>query len=327
MLLLRSRIEIIHENQKIVFTHVNDVSVVTSTEQLTDTCVVKLPRCEKFEQTDVTNYIRRGDKISVRLGYDDELETVFKGYVKSVSTTVPLTLECENEAYVLKRISVPAQTFEHFDVQVFCKQYLKGYEQHVTELPIGKFTLIEEMTVLEVLDHLKSNYSCNFFFREGVFYGVMGLFNITKNNSSNTIKFDFGRNVVSSSLKLALKEDVKIQLVAKNVLLNNKKIEVKIPELKGENYSIRTVYIPEAQTEKELKELAKEKYDELNKDKMEGSITAFGVPYVRKADVVHLLDEHAKEQNNKMFFVKGVTYTFNQAGYRQVISLGGVVKS
>jgi hypothetical protein len=59
---------------------------------------------------------------------------------------------------------------------------------------------------------------------------------------------------------------------------------------------------------------------------MEGSITAFGIPLVRKGDMVQLRDSDRKERDGKKFVVDGVDYQFGTSGYRQVINLGYEIK-
>ena len=76
----------------------------------------------------------------------------------------------------------------------------------------------------------------------------------------------------------------------------------------------------------ELKTFAKNTRETFKVDKMSGDFLAFGEPFVRKADLVHLYDEDNTEKDNKKFFVEGVNYTFDGNGYRQKITLGAQIK-
>jgi len=55
---------------------------------------------------------------------------------------------------------------------------------------------------------------------------------------------------------------------------------------------------------------------------MQGSITVFGLPFVRKGDAIKLYDPKNKERDNKSFLIKSVRYEFGMQGYRQQIELG-----
>ena len=56
--------------------------------------------------------------------------------------------------------------------------------------------------------------------------------------------------------------------------------------------------------------------------KMEGTLTLFGIPFVRKGDVVRLTDKDRPERDGKRFRVDAVTYGFGTGGYRQEVTLG-----
>ena len=57
-------------------------------------------------------------------------------------------------------------------------------------------------------------------------------------------------------------------------------------------------------------------------DHLQGSFTAFGLPFVQTGDFVKLYDDKNKERDNKTFLAKAVRYTFGMDGYRQIIELG-----
>lgn len=72
--------------------------------------------------------------------------------------------------------------------------------------------------------------------------------------------------------------------------------------------------------------MAINKQQEWVMDKIEGNITAFGLPFVRKNDIVKFCHPLKKEIDGKRFLVSGVDYNFTQQGYRQVITLGYQLK-
>lgn len=106
MFTLKNQIIIHNSRSRMIVRQVGEVEVHTSVDRFTDTARVTLPRLAKvrgMEERNLTKIIQRNDKIEIRLGYDDRLDTVFKGYIRSVSSRNPMVLECENEAWELKQ--------------------------------------------------------------------------------------------------------------------------------------------------------------------------------------------------------------------------------
>ncbi|MDR2009216.1 MAG: hypothetical protein LBQ22_01890 [Bacteroidales bacterium] len=348
MLKLSVRIEVIHEQaggtgKKIEFNNVNSINITTSIENFTDLCKITLPRKARFEGTDITKIISPDDKITVQLGYDDNLRTVFRGYITKISTTIPLTIECENEGYKLKRIKTDPKTYPDFDIEDFCKENIPGFSLKVNPCKHGKIFLDQEMSLTAALNFLKESlkiYNYYFFFREekneSIFYGIYDHSQIPENNR-RTGKFEFGKNVIDSSLKLTMKKDINTQVITQSISSGTETskpegVTEKWPVIDNEKYKKETHFIESlinydpVSLKKTLSELAKLRHENLTRDTMEGTITTFGEPFVRKGDVAFLIDENVPEHNNKKFLITGVTYNFGQSGYRQILTLGGEIK-
>lgn len=106
MFTLKNQIIIHNSRGRMIVRQVGEVEVHTSVDRFTDTARVTLPRIVKVrgaEESNLTKIVKQNDAIEVLLGYDDSLETVFQGYVKSVSTGNPMVIECENKAWELKQ--------------------------------------------------------------------------------------------------------------------------------------------------------------------------------------------------------------------------------
>jgi hypothetical protein len=334
MFRLKSKIEIKTESGKATFYNVADLSVTTSMGTFTDTCKLTLPRIyskHNRDEKDLVKIFKRGDEITIQLGYDETLETVFKGYLKSVSTGRPVVIECENEAWKLKQITLKPQYYAKLNIKKFVEEHKKiieeqmpGFTTEIIDVDLGEVRINGDTSLAKVFDYFMANYPFRFFFRDGIFYGVLPSSMMLKNDVIKTHKFKFGQNIISDSLTYTLADDVKIQIVAKAILKNNKKIEYKTPE-EGE---IRTFLVPGATTEADLKTYAEDTLKTYKVNKMSGDFTAFGLPFVKKGDIVHLFDidndnkVRNEERNDKKFLVEGVTYTFGKGGYRQKIILG-----
>lgn len=325
----QAHIEIVTQDGKtITFSQVNTCKVVTSLHTLTDTCTITLGRKRNWKDedvTDLTELIRRGDQITVQLGYGNDLETVFQGYLKTIKTGTPVTIECENEAWNLKQMPVANKYYESLTMSDFVSEFLSSYQVSVSNVNFGEVRINGETTVAGVLDYFMKNYPVRFFFRDGTFYGILAHMQLMKDEAVETHEFKWGLNVVKDNLKYTLAEDVKVQIVAKVILQDNTKLEVKEPQ-DATDAGVRTFMVPGAKSKDDLKKYAQEKLATYKVDKMDGSFTAFGEPLVKKGDLVHYYDDEHTERNDKRFVADAVTYSYGLGGYRQEITLGTEIK-
>lgn len=327
MLLPRCKIVITSpspECRVVMFDYVTEMEVVSSTLNFTDTAKVIVPRKLKYKGVSVTEFIKRNYTISIEAGYSDSLETIFKGYVKSVSSGTPIVIECENEVWKLKQIKMPATSYIPFSISKFLAEWMKDYVCKKADLTLPEVKIANDTPLAKVFDYLMTTYPIRFYFRGDVFFGILPNALPLENADIKTIRFKIGHNTISDSLTYTLAEDVKVQVIAKVVTKENKKLEWKEPK-DGEGAEVRTILIANAKTESDLKQAALDWLKTFKVDKMSGDFLAFGEPFVRKGDLVYLFDEDHKEQNDKKFMVDAVTYTFGQGGYRQKITLGAEI--
>jgi hypothetical protein len=314
--------------KRITFSQVNSCKVVTSLHTLTDTCTLTVGRKRKWKDedvTDLTEIIRRGDQITIKLGYGDALETVFQGYLKAVKTGTPVTIECENEAWKLKQMPIANKYYESLTMSAFVNEFMSGYQVSAADVNFGEVRINGDTTVAGVLDYFMKNYPVRFFFRDGKFYGTLAHMQLMKDEGVQTHKFKWGMNVDSDNLSYTLADDVKVQIVAKVILQDNTKLEVKEPQ-DATDAGVRTFMVPTAKSEDDLKKFAQDKLATYKVDKMEGTFTALGEPLVRKGDLVHYYDDEHTERNDKKFVADAVTYSYGMGGYRQEITLGTEIK-
>ncbi len=77
-----------------VFDKVASVEITRDIETLTDTCVLQLPKKVKW-QGESTLPIKRGDEVTVWLGYDGDLQFAFRGFITTLGLKTPTTITCE----------------------------------------------------------------------------------------------------------------------------------------------------------------------------------------------------------------------------------------
>jgi hypothetical protein len=322
MFKLCSNIIITTASGTLTFPYVNNIDIPTSIETLTDSATIKFPKKLSWKDKPLFDLIRRGDQVSISLGYDNNLNTVFEGYIRKVQGGTPLEIECEDQMYLLKNVKLPTKHYDSLTLKDLLSQFCpSSVPFDVPDVNLGEFVIKDQPTLAMTLEYIRKEYCLNFFFRSGKLYGVMPSTLSAIDSSFQTNIFRIGQNVISNSLEYIQAEDVKIIIKAKTILKDNSKLECQAPEGESDG-EIRTFHCPWANNLDDLKKFANETLQNFKVDHMQGSITVFGLPYVMKGDTIKLYDDKNKERDNKSFLAKAIRYQFGMEGYRQVIDLG-----
>ncbi len=314
MLKLSARIEITGE-KKWVFEKITACEIVRDSEALTTTCKLTLPRKVKWKG-ETSNPIKRGDKISVWLGYDDNLQLAFTGYVLRKGFKAPIVILCEDEMFMLKQTPCVKKSYKNVDIQTLLKDQGLPYDIKVLgEQNIGQYRVNFE-NVSELLAHLKENNIRTFFRIEDgkpvLYCGVL----FDHGNEMRQV-FATGINIISdSSLDEQKAEDVKIKLKVVSLQSDNKKkIKVEVGDADGEKRTLHCY----GKTEAEAKAWGEQELERLKRDGLTGSFQTFGHVLLDVLDVIGIkIDGERKGK----YQVQKNTITFGSSGFRQDITLG-----
>ncbi|MDR3094922.1 MAG: hypothetical protein LBU62_09835 [Bacteroidales bacterium] len=306
------------------FDYVNSIEVKTSCRNLTDTAEVRIPRKMEWEQKPITNFIARDDKITVEAGYKEHgLQTIFKGYLNEVENGFPIVLRCENEMRLLKTITVKAEKIEKFNIKDFFSRYAPSIEVIIPgELSFGSMDIVEDMPMSRALDEIMKVYPyLKGFFLDGKFYATMLTVPFAERKA---IAFSPERNMISDNLTYTRSDEVKVSIKAVSILRDNTQIVefAMANERDREGTEQRQFFCPWCTDKESVRAYAEKMLAEFKTDRMTGSFKAFGVPFVRKGDIVQLNDSYRPERNGKKFVAEAVDYSFGTSGYRQNITLG-----
>lgn len=314
LFVLNANIEI-KSDKTWTFTRIAEVEVVRDAESLTDTCTLTIPKKVKWKDA-VGVPIKRGDQITVQLGYGEKLQTAFCGYVTKVGTMAPVVVVCEDEMFRLKQKETKKLAYKSVTLQQLLDDQQIGVPVKVFgEQNIGAYRVTAD-TVAKLLHQLKEQGVRSFFryAEDGsptLYCGVL-----FEKQGQRVQVFDNRRNLIDdSSLDFQRAEELKLKVKAVSLDAKNKKVSVEVGDDDGET---RTVHAYN-KTEAELKPWAEQELKRLKCDGLTGSFEAFGARLVDKLDTVGVVLDGEKCGE---YQVKKNTITYGTGGFRQSIELG-----
>lgn len=304
-----------------LFNAVHEVNIVQDVMSLTDTCEVQLPKKIKWQNA-VKNYekppVKRGDKITVKLGYNDELKTIFTGFIRSIDAKVPIVIKCEDGMFLLKQQAAKPKAYKNASLKEIITDLLAGtgieFKLVDDNLKIGKYRITRK-TVSEELQELKEKYMLMSYFRriddkEVLYVGLAYPF-----DNRQKLFFEHSKNIISENFEYRVKEDIRVKVEAISFDAKNKKTELELGDKDGDLIKVRIDGI----SKDELKKYAQQALDRYKQSGFKGSFETFGVPEVSKCDMV---DIKSSDENQGLYLVKKNEIIFGQGGYRQKIELG-----
>ena len=293
------------------------VEIHSSVELLADTAKITLPAAEYNKALDVEQELRRGDAVTIRLGYAETgLVTEFVGYLQRIATdNGDLTLTCEDDLFlfrkplkdaVLTKISLSsllARIIQEMGVsiKVDCS-YSWVYDKFV----------IKAATGYDVLKKVQEECGADVYLREGVLHlhppgEVIGTERI----------YDFAYNIEEANLTYRRAEDKKYLIAVKALLPNGKVREFEVGTPGGDKITVKCPTSDEVsmrlRAETELRRRTFDGYD--------GSIEGWLVPECVAGDTVELHDADYPHKEG-VYFVRSVTTEFSSSGGKRKIELG-----
>lgn len=293
------------------------VEIHSSVELLADTAKITLPAAEYNKALDVEQELRRGDAVTIRLGYAETgLVTEFVGYLQRIATdNGDLTLTCEDDLYlfrkplkdaVLAKISLSsllARIIQEMGVsiKVDCS-YSWVYDKFVVKAATG----------YDVLKKIQEECGADIYLREGVLHlhppgELIGTERI----------YDFAYNIEEANLTYRRAEDKKYLIAVKALLPNGKVREFEVGTPGGDKITVKCPTSDEVsmrlRAETELRRRTFDGYD--------GSIEGWLVPECVAGDTVELHDADYPHKEG-VYFVRSVTTEFSSSGGKRKIELG-----
>ena len=292
------------------------VEIDSSWALLTDSCKIMLPsniwHQGKFVNLADAELIKKGDPITVELGYDGLNDLVFTGFVDSIQAGSPVTVIGQDYMWLLKK-KAQNLSYKKIDLESLLRDLLPAaINFKAVGRSLGQFR-ITKASPAEVLSELKKSYYLHSWFRGNTLYSGLAYWPETLESHS----FSFGVNIIEDGSELTFKkaEDNRIKVRAISMLPDNSKIEVEVGDIEGDVRTLHFYNLAKA----ELEKIAEESIKTLRYDGYSGSFLTFGQPMVNHGDIVEI--EDPKYNRAGQYLVKRVLRTFGAQGYRQKIYL------
>lgn len=293
------------------------VSIHSSVELLADTASVVLPASEYGKALDVESKLKRGDQVSIGIGYTEYgILEEFKGWLQAIRTDDgSITLECEDDLFLFRKDLANIQ-FKAITIKNLLNHVIKGcglsYKLNCSyEWTYTKFT-INAATGFDVLKKVQEECGADIYLKNGTLHVHAPAEKVGKNRI-----YDFARNIEKSDLKYRTSADRKVRVVVKALLPDGKVRKIETGTTGGDKKEIMCATSDIASMTRRGEIEAKR----LSYDGYEGSFDTWLIPVAEAGDSATLSDADYPEKDGK-YFITSVTTEFGATGGSRKIELG-----
>lgn len=302
------------------------VNVKRSVEQLTDTAIIDIPGTLYNKAVNTTNvkldsvekHIQRGDRVVIKLGYNNTLYTEFDGYLEHIENENDrLRLHCE-DAVFLYRQPLPDTQHKNITVEALLQRIIAtlGIPHSVNcsyQVTYDRF-VVKGNTGYDILKKIQEELKPNVYVKNNMLHVHPQYTEIFGEAS-----YHFAVNIEKSNLKYKDAEQRKILVEVQGKDADGKVIKVEEGTPGGDRFSLNISGISNPM---QLRTIAQQTL--LNKGGYtgyEGSFTGWLIPYCDTAYKVHITDNDY-EYKNGTYYVTAVEVNFSEKGAERIVTLG-----
>ena len=287
-----------------------------SVEQLSDTAIIVLPGAYYNQALQVEQQIQRGSRVVIELGYDNDLQREFTGFVDAIHTDDgSLRIVCEDglfkyrvalENRVLKNVSLT-------DVLAFLHRFIPGYSYVCDyDFTYEQFA-IQDATAYDVLKKIQEETKANIYLKDTVLH-----IHPQYSEIFGTVNYDFAKNIESSDLQYRQETERNVRVVVESKGRDGKVKKVEAGTTGGDNVAIKIGGVASLSS---LQKIADEALLQRRYTGYEGSFKTWLVPFIDAGYKARLRDDDY-EYKNGVYYVTKVETTFSQMGAIRTVSIG-----
>lgn len=301
-------------------------------DNYSDSAVIRIPaichlgKDRNYNLVDTAKQFEEGMKVQINAGYDNKNDLRFIGFIKRINYTIPLELECEGYAYILRqKLNINLSFRAGTNLKIILMVLTRGTEiklsNQIPDVTMDSAIRFENASGIQCLDLLKEKFGLTVYFNWDVLY--VGL---RETEVKDEVKFSLGWNVIKDNeLKLSVKKEfsqVKIVIKSRNAdgtfreaVHDSKFTSTKVKQIKGR--------LPQWFLDK----MAADEKKKLVNLGYEGMITAFLIPYAEPG-MAAVIDDKRYPERKGTYFIEAVDGEFSaSSGGRQKIKIGNVLSS
>ena len=296
---------------------VDSITIHKSVELLADTCEIVLPAARLNKALEVEEQIKRGDEVSVSIGYKEVgIKEEFKGYLQRISTDGgSIKLFCEDDLFQFRK-DLPNEELKKISLSDLLSKVVKGigknYKVDCSYTWVYDKFVIRDATGYDVLKKVQEECGADIYLKDGVLHihppgEVVG----------KELFYDFAVNIEEAELSFKRAEDKKVKVVVKAIMPDGKVKEIEVGSTGGEKVEVKChasdTASMKARGEAEVKRRTFDGYD--------GSITTWLIPECNPGDTASIHDGDYTYKDGT-YFVRSVTTEFSEGGGKRKVELG-----
>ena len=322
------------------FSGVDEVRITRSLHSIADTATIRLPSISRIvtegksapDNVITGKQFSDGDPVTIKLGYNGDLQTEFSGFVKRRDLNMPLEIVCEGYSWLLRR-----NTINGFWKNIAVKDLLfaavanidKAYSINVqcdVDFELNNISIANKSgfdVITSISKYTDGALSCFFIKPDTLWCGLVYTPYATGDDTfaSRQVSYELGYNVIKdNSLKERLTENNPVEVTYTKKLSGGTQVsgfsDVFQSLTRTQNKILN--HITDAAV---LKQLANEKAYRLNYSGYEGSINAFLQPFAAPGYVAYIKDNRYPERNGN-YIIEGTTVHFGTNGARRIVEIG-----
>ena len=293
------------------------VEIHRSVELLADTATIVLPGAEYNKALEVESLIKRGDPVSIIIGYEETgLREEFRGWIQRISTDDgSITIECEDDLYKFRK-SIPNEELKQVTLETLLKKVISGIGESFRldctySWTYEKF-VINTATGYDVLKKVQEESGADIYLADDTLH-----VHAPAEAVGDDVYYDFAQNVEECDLTYRTAEDRKVQVIVKATMPDGTVKEIETGSTGGDKVEIRCATSDEAS----MRQRGQTEVKRLSFDGYEGNITTWLIPYCKPGDTAELRDEDYPEKDGR-YFVQAVTTEFSRDGGKRTVELG-----
>lgn len=286
------------------------VEILKSANKLSDTATIELTGMAYNVTLEVESKIKRGDEVTIDLGYDGELVREFTGFVSSIKTDNTIEIQCEDSMFLTK-VEIPSKIFKNvsaIDLIEYAVDAVGGFElvkgPGVDVVKYDKYT-ISNATAFEVFEDLKKDTDLHIFCKGKKLHVYLKF-----TYKSGDVIYDFSKNVESADLKYLKEEDKKVEIDVIGIDKENKKTTVTVGEKGGDKITVHRYNVSDKAA---LKVIGEEEIKKYRYTGYEGKLTGWLIPNCTYGYSATIRNPEYPEREG-IYYVEGSKVSFSESG-------------